>query len=170
MDGEQYVAVMVGVGGSAGLNFTLIDYENAGYVVAWKLGGTAPLPYARPRAPGRVDVPPLDASPERVARGQELYAHHCTRCHGLGVRSRGLLPDLRFSSRQVHEQFADIVLSGLRADRGMASFADLLSREDVEAIHAYVVSQALREPGWLSRGAEWLVERGVCVPGAWLAD
>jgi quinohemoprotein ethanol dehydrogenase len=167
--GRQIVAVAVGMGGSAGLNFATFDYQNAGYVIAYALGGEAALPEVRRRPPGRVDVPPRDDAPETIARGQALYSRHCMRCHGIGTKSGGLLPDLRHSTRDVHDQWRDIVLSGTRAERGMASFADLLTAEDADAIHAYVVSQALRAPTLVERTAERLSKR-LCVPGRWVAD
>jgi mono/diheme cytochrome c family protein len=117
-----------------------------------------------------VDAPPLDASPAAVARGQELYARHCMRCHGIGTKSGGLLPDLRFASREVHAQWRAIVIDGLRSERGMASFADVLTPDDAEAIHAYVIAQALRRPSLAERAAAWLVEKGACIPAAWVAD
>jgi quinohemoprotein ethanol dehydrogenase len=40
-----------------------------------------------------------------------------------------------------HAKFNDIVLKGLYADKGMASFADVLSPSDVEAIHAYLIAR-----------------------------
>jgi PQQ-dependent dehydrogenase (methanol/ethanol family) len=168
--GQQYVAVAVGAGGSAGLNFAVLDYVNAGYVIAWKLGGTAALPALAKHEPGAVDVPPTDAAPETVLRGRGLYAQHCLRCHGLGTKAGGLLPDLRFSSRETHARWNDIVLGGIRADRGMASFADLLGPADAEAIQAYVIAQAHREPTFLESAAEWLVARGACLPASWVAD
>jgi quinohemoprotein ethanol dehydrogenase len=168
--GEQYVAVTVGVGGSAGLNLTQFDYQNAGYVVAFKLGGTAALPRVAKRPPGVVQVPRGDASPEQVARGQTLYGEHCFRCHGIGTKSGGLLPDLRFSSPEVHARWNDIVLGGVRADRGMASFADVLGPAEAADVQAYVLAQAHREPSWLERAAAWLVEQGACVPAAWVVD
>jgi quinohemoprotein ethanol dehydrogenase len=168
--GEQYVAVTVGMGGSAGLNMTAFDYENAGYVLAWKLGGQAALPRVEKRAPGRVTVAPTDAPPERIAAGGALYAEHCLRCHGLNTKSGGVLPDLRFSTRETHARWNDIVLGGVRADRGMASFADVLDPSGAAAIQAYVIAQAHREPTWLESAAAWLSERGACVPASWLAD
>jgi PQQ-dependent dehydrogenase (methanol/ethanol family) len=168
--GEQYVAVSVGVGGSAGLNLTEFDYQNAGYVIAWKLGGKAALPKVVKRPPGVVQVAANDAPPERVARGQTLYGEHCFRCHGIGTKSGGLLPDLRHSSRETHARWNDIVLGGVRAERGMASFADVLGPADAEAIQAYVIAQAHREPGWLERAATWLTTQGACIPAAWALD
>ncbi|MEN8162404.1 MAG: c-type cytochrome, partial [Myxococcota bacterium] len=170
VDGEQYVAVSVGIGGSAGLNLAEFDYQNAGFVIAWKLGGGAKLPTIAKRPPGRVVVEPTDAPPERIAAGQALYAEHCFRCHGMGTKSGGLLPDLRFSSRATHARWNDIVLGGIRADRGMASFADVLDEESALTIQAYVIAQAHREPSWLERGGRWLYEMGACLPAAWVAD
>jgi quinohemoprotein ethanol dehydrogenase len=168
--GEQYVAVTVGIGGSAGLNLTQFDYQNAGYVIAWKLGGAAALPAVLKRPPGVVHVAAKQAPPERVARGQSLYAEHCLRCHGIGTQSGGVLPDLRFSTRETHAHWNDIVLGGIRANRGMASFADVLLPADAEAIQTYVIAQAHREPSWLESAAAWLGAHGACVPAAWVAD
>jgi len=169
VNGEQYVAVTVGMGGSEGLNMTEFDYQNAGYVIAWKLGGKAELPRVEKRPPGRVQVEPMHAPPERIAQGEALYAQHCFRCHGMGTKSGGELPDLRFASRDTHARWNDIVLSGLRADRGMASFADVLDADGAAAIEAYVIAQAYREPTLLERAAEWLHQQGACVPARWVA-
>jgi len=170
VNGEQYVAVTVGVGGSAGLNLTEFDYQNAGYVIAWKLDGRACLPAVAPRPAGVVAVAPTTASSARIAEGQALYAQHCFRCHGMGTKSGGLLPDLRFSSRDTHARWNDIVLGGIRADRGMASFADVLGPEGAEAIQAYVIAQAYRQPTRLEGAAAWLTERGACLPARWVAQ
>ena len=170
VNGDQYVAVEVGLGGSAGLNMTTFDYRNAGYVVAWKLGGRASLPVVEKREPGRVSVARTDAPPERIATGQALYAEHCFRCHGMGTKSGGVLPDLRYATRETHARWNDIVLGGIRADRGMASFADVLDADGAAAIQSYVIAQAHREPTWLESAATWLSEQGACVPAAWLAD
>jgi mono/diheme cytochrome c family protein len=170
VNGEQYIAVTVGMGGSAGLNMTEFDYRNAGYVIGWKLAGKASLPVVEKRAPGVVQVEQTSASPERIAEGQALYAQHCFRCHGVGTKSGGVLPDLRFSSRETHARWNDIVLGGIRADRGMASFADVIGPADAAAIQVYVIAQAHREPTRLERAARWLYEQGVCLPASWAAD
>jgi mono/diheme cytochrome c family protein len=93
-------------------------------------------------------------------------------CHGIGVKSGGLLPDLRRAPRDVYAptRWQAIVISGVRADRGMPSFAGSLSREDAEAIRAYVISQAQRRKSVLEQGAAWLYDVGTCVPASWVAD
>jgi quinohemoprotein ethanol dehydrogenase len=169
LHGEQYVAVVAGVGGSLAMDATRHRTVNEGRVLAWKLDGHATMPAVEPLPEGRVDAPPLPASPETLARGRDLYATHCLRCHGIGAKSSGLIPDLRYMSREVHGQWSDIVLGGTRAAQGMASFADQLGEEDARAIHAYVVSRATHEPGWLERFASWFGENA-CMPVTWLVD
>ena len=168
--GEQFVAVAIGAGGSAGMNFTQLAYENAGFVVAFKLGGTAVLPPRRPRVARPIEAPVTSETPAVVARGQTLYHQWCMFCHGIGTRSGGLLPDLRFASRATFENWQEIVIGGTRAEHGMASFADSLSREDADAIRAYVIAQANRRESLLESGAAWLYRNGACVPASWLAD
>jgi len=56
---------------------------------------------------------------------------------------------LRFMSAATHQQFEAIVLGGARADRGMASFADVVSVDDVEAIHAYIIVESGKAQGRL---------------------
>jgi quinohemoprotein ethanol dehydrogenase len=168
--GEQYVAVLTGAGGSLGAHYVKIADRNEGRVLAWKLGGGAALPAASPRPEPRVEAPRIDASPELVAQGRALYADHCLRCHGIGAISSGLYPDLRHATREVHASWNDIVLGGTRAGGGMASFADVLSRDDATAIHAYIAERALAEPGLVSGVFEWLVDTPLCIPASWLTD
>ena len=44
-----------------------------------------------------------------------------------------------------HELFQAIVRGGLYQDRGMASYADLYSDEDVERIRQYIISRAKKD-------------------------
>jgi mono/diheme cytochrome c family protein len=69
----------------------------------------------------------------------------------------------------VHERWNDIVLGGTRAAKGMASFADQLDSDGARAIHAYVISRATHEPGWLERFGSWFGEHA-CVPVSWVVD
>ena len=45
-------------------------------------------------------------------------------------------------SPETRSQFNDIVLGGIRTDRGMASFKDLLTPSQVNAISAYLIARA----------------------------
>lgn len=62
-------------------------------------------------------------------------------CHGFNAVA-GPIPDLRYASKQVHDQFEDIVLGGQRETLGMPSFKKILNAEQVRAIEADVLSRA----------------------------
>jgi mono/diheme cytochrome c family protein len=169
VDDEQYVAVLAGIGGTPALNHVPLERANAGRVLAYKLGGKATLPEAPKLVPGRVDTPKVEATDETLARGRALYATHCGRCHGFDALGTGFLPDLRHSSRAVHDAWDEIVLQGAFSNKGMAGFGDLLDAADAHAIHAYVVTEAHREPGWIDLAMGWAREN-LCVPVSWVAD
>jgi quinohemoprotein ethanol dehydrogenase len=124
----------------------------------------------KPGSAGRpIEAPVLEASEDTLRRGRDVYSLVCARCHGVGVEASGLYPDLRYASKDVFTNWKAIVLGGAFAGRGMASFADVVSAEDADAIMAYVASRAHHEPGWL----EWfgkLAAGRVQVPSYWLAD
>jgi quinohemoprotein ethanol dehydrogenase len=167
--GEQYVAVLAGIGGSHGGHFTELENGNEGQVLAFKRGGRAPMPPATPRPTRSVQTPSLDLSEDSVSRGRDLYAVHCMRCHGSGTKGSGLLPDLRYASPEVHASWNEIVLGGTRQERGMASFADVLLPADAEAIHAYVVDRAHHASDLVERAADWF-GRTSCIPVTWMVD
>jgi quinohemoprotein ethanol dehydrogenase len=75
-----------------------------------------------------------------VREGARLYAETCSTCHGKDAR--GGIKDLRWMTPQTHAEFRDIVLRGKRTEKGMASFADLLTEKQAEAIHQYVIARA----------------------------
>ena len=146
VDGEQYIAVNAGWGGG------LAHVERSAYtqlflskprLLVFKLGGTArlpPLPSASMVVPELTPPPALTGTPEQVALGERLYGENCGLCHG--TAARGGVKDLRHIMPATHAAFLDIVLGGTRAQNGMASFADLLSREQAEAIHHYLIARA----------------------------
>ena len=115
-------------------------------ILAFKLGGTAqlPQPVSQP-LPELPELPALTAPPSTVAQGKALYAAHCRLCHGIGVISGGMTPDLRHMAVGTHEQIKQIELLGARARAGMAPFADVLNEPEVDAIHAYIVDRAIAE-------------------------
>jgi quinohemoprotein ethanol dehydrogenase len=145
--GEQYIAVNAGWGGGAAQvergAGTQMNRASARLLV-FKLGGKLQLPPLA-AAPPIPDPPPLRATEDVVRRGAELYGATCAQCHGQLVI--GGVKDLRQMTRETHTAFNDIVLKGTRAEKGMASFANLLKPEDVEAIHAYVISRANEDWG-----------------------
>ena len=143
VDGEQYIAVAAGWTGAMVLMGNNVGpiYTAQSRILAFKLGGTMQLP--EPPAPVTPpQPPPSTASAHEITHGGQLYGDLCGNCHGFNAISGGTIPDLRYMTPETHAQFKDIVLGGIRLANGMASFADVLSPDDVEAVHAYVISRA----------------------------
>jgi quinohemoprotein ethanol dehydrogenase len=143
--GKQYIAVMAGYGGGAGLSSPFPEqtaahkYGNAGRIIAFAVGG-AEVP--KPPLfvdPAFVEPPPRTGTPPEIAHGEILYNRFCARCHTFG---RGELPDLRRLSPATHAIFYDIVLKGLYAPMGMGRWDDVLSRKSAEDLHSFLVEQA----------------------------
>ena len=59
----------------------------------------------------------------------------------------GGVKDLRYLPAESHAAFDRIVLEGTLVEQGMAGFADILSAEDVAAVHAYVIARANEDWG-----------------------
>ena len=143
VDGVQYIAVNVGWGGQPSSTLAKIPGWNTNMATArlmvFKLGGTAKLPPIA--AAAALQRPPrLTGSEAQVNEGRKLFAETCSTCHGRDAR--GGLKDLRWMTPETHEAFLDIVLRGTRTDKGMASFADILTQEQAEAIHHYLIARA----------------------------
>jgi len=83
----------------------------------------------------------MTASPQMIHQGKLLFNSQCNACHGTDAVA-GPIPDLRYASKGVHEQFENIVLGGARAPLGMPSFAKILKPDQVKAIEAYILSRA----------------------------
>ncbi|MEO6153760.1 MAG: c-type cytochrome, partial [Croceibacterium sp.] len=136
--GEQYIAINAGWGGSPVYNLGPFQTATAKLLV-FKLGATGvtlpppPPPSALPRPPA------LRASEAQVGEGRTLFAQTCSRCHG--ENAIGGVKDLRFMTPATHAQFTDIVLTGIRADKGMASFAGVITPSQAEAIHGYLIAR-----------------------------
>ena len=147
VDGDQYVAVVAGWGGAFPLTAAAAEgYQlpARGRILAFKLGGTAELPPIELPPAVLPEPPPLTASSEQVALGKARYHQYCGVCHGPGVRSGGLLPDLRYMAPAKHLAFQEIVLEGALQERGMVGFADVLDAAEAEAIHQYIIGEAQR--------------------------
>ena len=147
IDGEQYVVVVAGWGAVyANLMGAVMNTEgkrqNISRILAFKLGGDAGLPLLpeRPAAP----PPPDDfGTAEQIAAGAAQYGRYCAICHGAAVIGGGALPDLRHSAMIANaDAFNSVVREGALLDRGMASFVEVLSAGDAEALRAYIVNAA----------------------------
>jgi quinohemoprotein ethanol dehydrogenase len=148
IDGEQYIAVTAGWG--TGLPLTgggnaipNIGSPEMGRVLVYKIGGKAALEAYAPYEMEKVAAAEDFGSAAELEHGRVLYDRNCMVCHGGLVVSSGVVSDLRWSKAPATKDgFADIVLEGLYASAGMASFANTLNAADAEAIRAYIVNRA----------------------------
>lgn len=145
VNGEQFVAVQAGYGGAAITVGTIpqssaaLKYQNVNRIIAFRLGGPA-VPAPAPRVDAPFEKPPAQtASSESIRAGEIKFVQECSRCHVLGP---SVTPDLRNLSPSLHAAFKDIVLRGAVAPTGMERFDDVLTEQDVENIHAYLIDQA----------------------------
>ena len=154
LDGEQYIAVAQGSGGTVMLTIgdeLKRNKVNQNKLLVFKLGNfgqTADLvdeSLATILALGHE----ANTDPEIIRRGEELYSHNCGSCHGLSAKSNYVVPDLRYMSEQTHIDFTGIVLGGSRSHKGMVGFYETNSLDDAEAIHAYLDRQQQRLPEML---------------------
>jgi quinohemoprotein ethanol dehydrogenase len=146
--GRQYVAVLVGWGGTVAALSSVMD-------VGWKYGAQprrllvfaldekGKLPPSPPRdmTVRALDDPALALNEADVAAGRSLHIV-CASCHGAGFHSAGAPgPDLRESEIALREDtFAQYVHAG-RPDRGMPPF-DWLSEDQIRHLHAYLRARA----------------------------
>jgi quinohemoprotein ethanol dehydrogenase len=147
VDGEQYIAVNAGFGGGAAqVERSIGQSPNRAEarLLVFRLGGDVALP-PLPDAPPPAEPPPLQADEATIERGAQLFAQTCAECHGqLAI---GGVKDLRFMAPGTHAAFNEIVLEGTLVERGMAAFSDILTADDVEAVHAYLIARANEDWG-----------------------
>ena len=145
-NGVQYLTLMVGWGGAAGL----INSPGGGpikpgfgRVLTFAIGGSAKLevpPFGHHGPPSPAIR--IKASPTAVHEGGVLYTKYCFGCHGVDAVSGSSIPDLRYATAETHHQFEAIVLGGARESRGMPSFKDAMKPDQVRSIEAYILSRA----------------------------
>ena len=147
--GVQYVALVVGTGGSWAMsgaqgNAKGNSLPNISRLLVYSLGGAATLPPPAPRPERSLAPPPVTAPAQTVARGEAEYRTYCGRCHGpIGAVNFGILPDLRYSAAlNSSATWQAVVLGGVLKANGMASFAPVIDADEAEAIRAYVITQA----------------------------
>lgn len=148
--GKQYIAVLVGYGASAAIAGEPMQ-------VGWKYGmqprrvltfaldGKSALPPPVPpdMSVKAVDDPSLQLNEADVQAGHALYNMACAVCHGLNLHAAGGPgPDLRESGIALTEEGVwSVVHDGRLISRGMPRY-DMLPREVVRQIHAYIRSGA----------------------------
>jgi len=111
-----------------------------------QIGRTAPLVAAAlvmgfSASPGRaVDADGADRpDPDMAQKGKQIYAAHCSHCHGFNMVSAGTVTfDLREFPRNQRERFFESVTNG--KNNRMPPWGDALSQDEIDEIWAYVLT------------------------------
>jgi PQQ-dependent dehydrogenase (methanol/ethanol family) len=145
IDGEQYISVLAGWGGAfplfAGDFAEQAGVRNVSRILTFKLGATGHLPpLETPQL--TLNPPPRIGDAEAVTRGKRLYSDRCMVCHGDGAVGGGVTPDLRYMDAAQHQAWMGVVIGGMHQQRGMVSFAGVLSAQDAADIQSYVIERA----------------------------
>jgi PQQ-dependent dehydrogenase (methanol/ethanol family) len=158
LDGEQYIAVAQGSGGTVMLTVgeeLMRNSVNQNKLLVFKRGEfnqTKSLEDANQNAQQANLATILalghkaDSNPGTIKKGEILYGQNCASCHGISAKSNHIVPDLRYMSEQTHSDFIGIVLGGAYAHKGMIGFYETLDTGDVEAIHAFLDNKQQRLP------------------------
>lgn len=144
IDGEQYVAMMAGLGGGGFFRFphysAAATRSNQGRLIAFKLGGTkAPIAAIEPRKVLPTPPKPM-GTPETIKLGNELFVWYCNACHINA--GKGIVPDLNYLGEAKHSIFDQIVRDGVFSSRGMPKFDDLLTKSETDAIQAFLIDRS----------------------------
>ncbi|MBE9540426.1 MAG: c-type cytochrome, partial [Proteobacteria bacterium] len=139
-----------GVGGGIGQvhipGSAAYEYGNKGRLIVLRLGG-GDVPKREKKEHNDSDgfpIPPVlrSGSEEQITAGADIFLRHCAKCHA-NIDGRGAgIPDLRRMDALAHNEFSNIVMKGTRVDKGMGNFSDLLSKEQAEAVHKYLIELA----------------------------
>ena len=107
-------------------------------LVTFSLEGSGEMPdLPPPHFPKPLVDPDWKIDKDLASRGAQEIGK-CTGCHGWGVYSAGIAPDLRASSIPLEfSSFKDIVKDGSRNALGMPAFPDM-SDEQLEALQHYI--------------------------------
>jgi PQQ-dependent dehydrogenase (methanol/ethanol family) len=145
LDGEQYLAVMVGVGGGGQISAPGSMPQRPrlpGRLLVFKVGGKVQAPaFPKPAQP-ELDLAAIQPSKGDAKHGFAVFHQNCQVCHGPNA-SGAWLPDLKASPMlQTADNWKGVVIDGASAPRGMASFARFLTPKDAEDARAYVIEEA----------------------------
>ena len=111
-----------------------------GYGFAPTEGGEPIKTGAGPPSPSPVQAElrnPVLGREDAVAAGERIYRGRCAGCHRSGCGAAG--PSL-FRTGLSPAQFLDTVTKG-RPGTAMAPFAEILSRNDIWQVHAFLLSR-----------------------------
>jgi alcohol dehydrogenase (cytochrome c)/quinohemoprotein ethanol dehydrogenase len=87
--------------------------------------------------------PAATQDPVLVAEGGKTYARYCGGCHGDGVHSGGIIPDLRYSRALSDDQLWHAVVSeGALKANGMVGWGKALGAKRIAEVRAFVIAKA----------------------------
>jgi len=154
VDGKQYIAINTGWNSPplAGLNENGVRFTwSPARLHVFALDATG-VELPPPPTASELPAPPQVQIPDEQANeGAALFTANCQVCHG--PNAIGGQKDLRFMTQETHDDFLNIVLQGTRAEQGMPSQGEILTTEEAEAIHAYLISRAQEDwqPGYVAQ-------------------
>lgn len=91
---------------------------------------------------GTIPAPnvPIPTTAESIARGSELYAANCARCHGPEGQGTPRAPALNVKSflTQTNDQAMQLIISGGVPGTAMPAWGDRMSQADIQAIAGFI--------------------------------
>lgn len=142
VDGEQYISIAVGWGGSQGMSGNVAPRIHPGTIYTFKLGGDAIAPEKLPPLPKAYASLGTDAEPVEIGRGFNAYMNYCMGCHMNPGAGGGAIPDLLMSNHSIFDNYDKIVLEGMLASQGMPNLSEYISKEELDDIKSYVLFAA----------------------------
>jgi quinohemoprotein ethanol dehydrogenase len=147
INGRQYIAILVGIGGAeAGLG-GMASYGwsygiHTRLLIAFSLDGKKAIPkQPAPFFPVPIDIPNMKIDDALVRQGKALFSL-CSYCHGGGAVAAGMAPDLRASPIPLQDQlFKQVVHGGAKIARGMPAYGRLTD-EQLKGLQHYIRSRA----------------------------
>ena len=146
--GRQYVTVLTGITGHAGLSGSDLQRFHFDYrtmerrVLTFVLDGKVALPTSQMSPPAPIEDPDYKADDALAERGGIIFGQYCSACHGFFAVAGGGAPDLRRSLIILSaDAFHDVVKGGALQPAGMPRFGEF-EQTDLDAARQYLRSRA----------------------------
>jgi len=137
VDEIQYISILVGWGGVMGIWSKFTEQINPGTLYTFALGENKPMPtYPKAETKSLINLD-FQATKEQIKNGSNIHGKYCGKCHGGGI-----IPDLTFSRPEIFESFHQIVGEGILLNLGMPAYGDKLSKNDINDVKIFILSQA----------------------------
>lgn len=150
VDGKQYLAILVGWGGSMAAlggqemaNYGWAYGEQTRRLMTFSLDGVQSVPVsAPPRVPTPLASSDFIVDGEIAEAGSLDFNSICSTCHGGAAVAAGMAPDLRASGVILSsDAFEQVVRGGVLANNGMPPFTEFSDME-LDQLRHYIRQQA----------------------------